>query len=432
MGKKKLSLFFALFCLCLLTVTVFVVANNSEPIVTDTPHFDPNRKSDVYEQYHSTLISGFENPDEWSGTSSMDYEDFTQGNSSFVLANGEYIDKAVSYDWSSNTTTLAIWVKISDTLNLQYLHFYFQYAGSWNNYYCITYTGQTPWLNATVGKWTRISLESPSVSQIQGNPNWNNITLIRIKCVNSTNNAVTVHLDDFRIVPRKTGGYLTLRFDDGYAGEWDAFKLMDARNLRGVILPIPSGPKAVGGEDYLSLTQLHKIQSHGWDITCHSYTHPEPATGYPNFMASMTLQQQETELQSCQQWFIANNFTQGARFFVPPGQVIDSNLVSLIPKYFIASQTLVDIPLFYYQSAPTINPYAIHCVSTSNYESSSEVAILESYVDCTVAQNGWLTIFAHGVSDSALFNEFLDYVENSGVQVVTFSDIFDMTIWYHG
>lgn len=396
---------------------------------------DYTRKSDAYLELYTTARYGFERTAEWTlpAQATIDYAERTQGNSSLdVLLSGATtvnIDKTVSLNLVNKT--LAVDIKL-DNSKLYSFVILLQSHNSWSHYYKVQLTAiNNPSLAITNGTWATHFIDLPNaITSTSGNPSLSDITTIRIQIDCAAANTVHLNIDDFRIITASTSGYLTIRLDDGLLATYNMYKLMDARGLRGVEAVIPSGPKAIGSATRVNVTQLTEMQNSGWDIVSHSYTHPELATGYSNFMASMTIEQQNEELFKSQQWLVANGFAKGSRFFVAPGNTYDANLLSLIPQYYTASQISLRGPL--YQCVPPVNPYTLSCRDTDEFNTAANLAIYKGIIDYAVTNNAWITFYAHNMINSTLFTEFLDYVVASGIKVVTFSDVFDNVVGNDG
>lgn len=69
-------------------------------------------------------------------------------------------------------------------------------------------------------------------------------------------------------------GVISFTFDDGKKSVFSvAYPLFNVHNIPGSVAVITE-PIQKGNDNFLSISQLHKLQNAGWEIMSHSITHP--------------------------------------------------------------------------------------------------------------------------------------------------------------
>jgi peptidoglycan/xylan/chitin deacetylase (PgdA/CDA1 family) len=252
---------------------------------------------------------------------------------------------------------------------------------------------------------------------------WANIGLVRIIVASVAGQTVSCTFDDFRMVQDRFAGKVTLRFDDVFLSIYtEARERMDAYGFRGVA---PVFIDAVGTEGKMTLSQLAHLQERGWDIVSHSLTHAD--------LTALTLGEVDRELRVSQEWLIERGFYKGSRFFVPPYHKWEPWVIDLVSKYYLGCQTVVSEPT---QGAghDTLPPFDPLHMMVREVWNTTTVATVQGWIDDCIRTQSWLTILFHNLVSPAGaqyeytpadFQSIIDYLYTNGVEVVTFSDVFD-------
>lgn len=303
-----------------------------------------------------------------------------------------------------------LWMYIDDVANYDMIRVRF-YAGAVRNFYSrYNRPDAELWTGWHKLVWSRACFV-PNGGAVTAD--WANITKVVIDVRSQVGTTVDVTFDDFRMVRDRFAGKVTLRFDDAHEDTYtEARARMDEYGFRGVAAVHIIRIGEVGA---LTLAQLTHLQERGWDIISHSMTHP--------ILTTLTPAEVERELWRSQRWLIEHGFYKGSRFFVPPGNRVNAAVLEQIKSYYLACSAARTFVSDTRADAIPPNPFFMQ---TEPLHDAIPLATVQGWVDDVVEDQGWLTLMLHNIDDMlVLFQNVIDYIEASGLEVVTFSDVFD-------
>lgn len=225
-------------------------------------------------------------------------------------------------------------------------------------------------------------------------------------------------VDDMRITPQASQGYVMLTFDDNVLSQYEnVFSMFAERDMQGVLCVIPP---TLNRPERLDIDHLREMRDAGWDISAQA----ERSDG----LAEMSPEDAREALESDHEYLVNRGFPDGARFHTVP--------------YHNVNQEVVDIARDYYE----MNSYfggTTNAVSFTDPMHLSRVDMYDldgftSMIDVAAEYNQLVIGLAHGVvpedeiDDDPLadmtieqLEELLDYIEESDVQIVTSSNLID-------
>lgn len=256
--------------------------------------------------------------------------------------------------------------------------------------------------DVTLNAWNRIRIYKSEFTPNSA-PNFNNIiTQIQFAIAPTSGNNCTVYFDNITC-GQKSLPKTCFTFDDGYSTVYDvAYPYMQAKGIKGTVYVISS---AVGGANYMTLAQLKELYNAGWTIANHTANHV--------YLATLTKEQQRTEIQTCMQWLIDNGFGEGSKHIAfPYGSFNDDTLAVCAELGIKTARTTtngINIPAF--PNLLKLNNVA--------YDTTISVANLKSlYVDKSIYQGGTIMPMLHAIESSttqtynitiANFQTMIDY-----------------------
>ena len=384
----------------------------------------------------STLISGFEDLGEWSKGEvqelTADTINFKQGSQGIKWTSMNGVRTRADRTLSVNAVGkhFELWVYVDHSDNLQLLDIYMEVSPDWARYFNRSYSGT--YLGCSGDRpltgWWRLSISRANFIASGGatKDDWATVSKFRLAVTSRAGTTANVTFDDFRMVTDRFAGNVTLRFDDGLATTYnEARKRMDAYGFRGVaavstsLVPLSLIDQ---GHGLMTPTQLKALESLGWDIVSHS-NHHIPLSQQPE-------ETMESELRESQQYLIQNGLTRGSRFFIPPEHDWNPTLEYYIKKYYQGCQFKEE----FHETIPPGDPYRMKCMPVKN---TTPVPTVQGWIDAAKDSNAWLTLVFHGIVDPASeeyectpsnFQSVIDYIHSQGIDVVTFSDVFDELI----
>lgn len=344
-----------------------------------------------------------------SGTQSLKITVSTAGGTGYAKKVG------LNYDLSSYEH-FRFWVKQSP-VKVKSLRILF-YSPDGSNYFASPYFSSE--LNRNIGDIMEISFSKADCTT-SGAPNWNNCKEIWIEvAANATENPF-VCIDNFKAQKSVvTKGKVIIRFDDGLASHYSAARpAMENAGIPGncVVIPQRIVDAAVGS---MTLDQLKRLQTIGWDISSHSWSHMDFSTksGHQGY----------NDLKASQNWLIENGFIKGARSHVFPGHQMNPNTYLSAQQLFYINNSGITR----YETLPWGN------ITNLNYVSGDlkTAAQLQAYVDSCATYRTLTIIMFHDIvvggaaftTDPTEFTNFINYLAGlNTVDVITYSDLIDGT-----
>lgn len=289
----------------------------------------------------------------------------------------------------------------------------------------VGYTGQRgePFLDNV--QEIRITLEDPNASEDGGNGEQSNAT----DDTNATEEAsgdgngggngdgITFFVDDLRMTPAASQGYVMLTFDDGVATQHEnAFPMLEERDMQGAVAV---NPNSLNREGRLSIDHLREMRDAGWDVS----SHPEEA-----FQDLDDPEQTRTGIQEAYEYLDNRGFPDGARSMFVPYHRTNEETVEITREYHDLSAYFGGTP----SNVPFTDPMHLSRVDMHDMDGFTNL------IDMAAQHNQLAIGLAHGVvpedeiGDDSLadmtteqLDELLDYIEESDVQVVTPSGLLD-------
>jgi peptidoglycan/xylan/chitin deacetylase (PgdA/CDA1 family) len=391
-----------------LSTTPFVIPSNPVMPSTSIQISIPTR----------ALISGFEDLNEWiakSGEVKKNTDLYVEGKGALTLTstNGTRTEiwKSVNIDFTGRHPEFQI--HVDNTSNLSSLSIYIESENNSSKSFSIGWVGTSGSIYIIYSGWNTLGLSRANFDYSAGaadDSNWKTITKIRFVINSKASTTVNVTLDALYAVRDLYQGLITLRFDDSYYNDTYtvAKPIMDQYGFRGVLACTVN---QVGGLTGLTVSQLQELQNSGWDIVSHSMTHS-------NFSA-LSVDSLEYEIKNSQDWLKENGFEKGSRFLVPPNGECNDTVLPVIKKYYYASQVLSPL-------TDTLPPSDTFRMMSRGVGSQTNLNTVKSWIDSAQSNGAWLTLLFHRtVGMQANFFQILEYIRDSGIQVVTFSDVFD-------
>ena len=213
-----------------------------------------------------------------------------------------------------------------------------------------------------------------------------------------------------------TSGVVTIVFDDGKDSQFsNAFPLMQQHGFAGTYYIITDN---VGTAGYMNMSNLHVLQNAGNEIASHSVDHPA--------FTYLTDVEINNECSASQQFLKANNFS-AVNFAYPYGDS-NSHTDSIVLQYYRSVRHSYGDGYFM-PIPPTTLQMSIPMGFAGETGDSNALTQDQWIVDQAHATNSWVIIFFHDILTTPLtspweieksnFAAFLNYVANSGVQVLT-------------
>jgi peptidoglycan/xylan/chitin deacetylase (PgdA/CDA1 family) len=221
-----------------------------------------------------------------------------------------------------------------------------------------------------------------------------------------------------------TSGVVTIVFDDGKSSQFsNAFPLMQEHGFVGTYYIITDN---VGTAEYMNISNLQALQNAGNEIASHSVDHP--------VFTDLTDEEISNDCNQSQQFLQDNGFP--ATNFAYPYGYSNSHTDSIILQYYRSARHsygdgyIMPIP-------PTTLQMSIPMGFAGETGDSNALGQDETVVQWAHDTNSWVIIFFHDILTTTLtspwqieqsnFAAFLNYVANSGVQVLTVNQA--LSLW---
>jgi peptidoglycan/xylan/chitin deacetylase (PgdA/CDA1 family) len=218
---------------------------------------------------------------------------------------------------------------------------------------------------------------------------------------------------------------VSLGFDDGFATHMLAADMLEAHDMRGTFYVILS---RLGGEDYLTIEQVHELGVRGHEIAGHTFTHRN--------LAELPLDEAAREL--CDSRVAMREVGWPAESFAYPFGGLSDELQEVARDCGFSSargvaglydpMTCADCPKV--ETIPPAKPFAV--LTPETVTPATTVEMLQANVlEAEAAGGGWIDIVFHSVCDDcranavspAVLQGFLDWLVtragDGGVVVVT-------------
>jgi hypothetical protein len=262
----------------------------------------------------------------------------------------------------------------------------------------------TPW-NSQVQQalcddvWYNFSLPffaDPALLGSSGSPDRTSLTDITIRIKDDgTSNPVTAYVGQASITPESpdyAAGLISFRFDDCYASTFSVVEPMF--RAKGWQASLPVIVELVGGSNRVTVEQLKRLDSAGWDVCHHAYASAAHTTGYPALDANAVL----SDMGSGIAWLQSQGLRGWRSMAYPLGYFTyggSTNAMDLARRKFKAAGTISSATL---ESCPPSDPLRMRAY-TITYPSST-LANMKTMVDRAVSARLWLQFVLHEIVDS--------------------------------
>lgn len=373
-----------------------------------------------YETDQGTLLDNFENLDNWrlSGSNASyiveDTVNFKEGKQGLKLVtrNGDKVYTTRNVDRSfSNTKNFAFDVYVYDVKTLNYITLYLTSQKDWSKYFYYN-IGSSRFING----WNHIVIRK---SDIKGEDDWNNkTTMLRLASYPIPGYNTNITIDNFRYNIHERAKII-FTFDDGTIGDLVAEPILTANNQKAVSFVAISW---LNHTNFMTLDDLRRLQSLGWDISSHTMSHPNLTVLDDN---NLTL-----ELNNSYNWLVNNGFQKSAGYLAYPFGLYNDKVVEKVKQRYIFSRAVDNGIQSHLANTLGDGLYKLKIMEARNITSVQSV---KDRISSTIDQGQLIILLFHKiVSNSPTKYEYLesdfkqisDYVKNrsSDIDVITFSD----------
>jgi peptidoglycan/xylan/chitin deacetylase (PgdA/CDA1 family) len=205
---------------------------------------------------------------------------------------------------------------------------------------------------------------------------------------------------------------VSITFDDGFQSQFDlARPALNQRGLKATYY-LTSQPIQQSWSNYLTVAEAKTIAAEGNEIAGHTVTHPH--------LPLLSAAQLDQELADSKSWLQSNLAATVASFASPYGEFNDA-VMSRVKASFGSHRRQGGGRVF-----SESDPYLLRSVYV---RSTTAVAEMQSFIDQTIVEGGWLILTFHDLTTgtpscerqypAASFAAVLDYLNARGLAVVT-------------
>lgn len=372
-----------------------------------------------------SLLDNFENLNDWKldGINAsyimadrVNYKEGKQG-LKLVAKSGHKVFATRYVDTNlKDAKNFAFDVYVHDKDSLGYIAFYFTSNIRWEKYFYYTVNGA----NLHNG-WNHIIIKK-SEMQNKKDEDWNNsMTMFRLTVhpKNNTELDTNVTIDDFRYGVKERAKII-FTFDDGTVGDLEAEPILTANNQKAVSFVVVSW---IGSTNFMTLEDLKKLQSKGWDISSHTVTHPN--------LTAIDNSAMIKELNDSYDWLVENGFQKSAGFLAYPFGYYNDNVITETKKRYMFARIAISEDTQRHIS-PELGDglYKLEAIDGRN---NTSVQSIKDRINTTINEGQLIILLFHRIVDNnpteyqylkSDFKDISDYAKNrnSDIDVITFSD----------
>ncbi len=409
-----------LFCISLIYILTLILIFISQIMIVGASIPVTYSCCKSYENGQGTLLENFENLNNWKleGLNAsyivVDTVNFKEGRQGLKLiaknGNKAYTTRNIDRNFS-NTNSFAFDIYIYDATTVNYITFYFTSQNNWSKYFYYNVGGS----GLTKG-WNHIIIRKVDMT---GEEDWNtNMTVFRLASYPIAGQDTNITIDNFRYNTSERAKII-FSFDDGTTGDLVAESILTANNQRAVSFVTINW---LNNTNFMTLEDLKRLQSLGWDISSHTMTHPNLTALDDN---NITI-----ELDNSYDWLVNNGFQKSARFLAYPFGFYNDRVIEKVKHRYTFARNIENGVQPHLAARLGDGLYKLKIMEVRN---NTSVQSIKERIDSTIDQ-GQLTIllFHRIVSNSHNQHEYLesdfkqisDYVKsrNSDIDVITLSD----------
>ncbi len=190
----------------------------------------------------------------------------------------------------------------------------------------------------------------------------------------------------------QSSGMVTVAFDDGYASTYlNAAPIMEEYGITGTVYVVPQNVETGTLGGFMDLSMLKALNSQGWNIECHSMTHPDLTSLVP-----VTLKE---EIHGSKEWLEGRGF-KPTSFASPYGLWNSDVLLEIANSGFAEHRTAWPRGLNQMPDEQDMLMLATVFVE----EDENPVASARHWIDEAIRQNKWLILSFHRVGEDGEYN----------------------------
>jgi peptidoglycan/xylan/chitin deacetylase (PgdA/CDA1 family) len=399
-----------LFIVILLAFLLVSSCNNAQP--QSQEKVDADKK----------LISDCEVANEWksvSGTTEISNQIFKSGNGSMKMITPPLKYKAaeISKDVSLNLTkkSISVWFRTDSTQIPQEIQLTL-YSGdkkaSMNRISISKKFGEI---------WWHKTFNKSDAKYINGftDQDYANITKLAISFKTWDDQSKIAYLDKVEISDTlPNSGIVTFRFDDGRLTDYTvAKKYMDKYGFKGSSFIITS---SVGNEGKLNEKQIQEMYDSGWDIGSHTKSH--------NKLSEISVNQLTDEIAGSQKYLVDKGWTKSAKLFAAPNSDLSKDAYQLVLKYYDMTGVGMSRCLEHTLGidggigSEAFPPASFAEIGATDIPSED---VMKEALRKIHQNQEWKVYYFHEITDISAFQTFVDAVAASGVEVLTYSQVYE-------
>lgn len=245
--------------------------------------------------------------------------------------------------------------------------------------------------------------------------NWNDIKEVRIELLTPISDTYFCYVDGlYEVSPIYPQGSVTITMDDSHASRWETvMPLMESYGYKAVAYINPGNLSTAE-----SITQTKLLYDAGWDIANHTWAHEN--------LTTVTLGEAEEAVYKAHNWLIENDMVDRAVSFAYTFGASNKAATELVHQLYPISRQIYGNAVQRFGSA-MFEAYNMR----SQRISDALLAECKLRIDVARATGAHIIFDFHHVGagmDITLANltDLLNYIQASGVKVVTFSELVRM------
>jgi len=367
------------------------------------------------------------------GTLTFDKTDYFMGKQSLKLTTDgkkgyeKILKTNISPPLDFRDKHLKAWMKISNQINVDKIwikvsHNDFEDS---KTYWIHQFKSTPSARNFERNTWNAMTI-SLTQTKNSGTVDLSKINSIEIYVKDNGRGPVTVWLNSLTLVENHSEGILTFTFDDAPVTQYtNAVPILAKYNFSATTY---INTDYIGNKKgKLELDQLKEMENvYGWDVSSHTLSHLDVAQKGKDSMI-------KKEIVKSKQFLIDNGFSKGVEHFAYPFGSFDYDYTMELVKEHYKSARGVRGNI---ETLPPADDYRLRVMYVFN--DTSPYSVLNR-VDKAIENGDWLILVNHGIVDSnanhihskylkANFEKIVDGVYNSGIKVMTVSEVYDQII----
>jgi len=256
-------------------------------------------------------------------------------------------------------------------------------------------------------------------------PDFSNIVRIKLILNCTRKDGVQAHVDDMRLSPKPEKGYAILSWDDGDQNYYDQGAPINDKHGFPAVITMPTVPGRNKEPFYMTLDEYHERQKKGDEVVIHGAVRVKKGGGTVNQEFGKISPKELTHiLRRNKQWMIDNGLN-GADFVVYPGNNYDKTALDIINKYcymggFNQSANVNTTGVYGFDPLVLPRTQGVHLD-----KSKRAVTLAAKYRQCTILN--FHNFNSHNTMSRSDYKKLLTHIDTTkGIEVITFSDLWDM------